>query len=132
MRSRRRGGSGRPPWPVSKGVVCRSVKFLGAGSGELATPAQSPARREVCGGRSGTAGAQPAPTAGRGCGAARGLKDGMGTALERCWAGRGRAQEGRVVMGGVGWDWGSADRGIRVVRSKEQLLFLGALVPGRG
>lgn len=27
MRSRRRGGAGQPPWPVSKGVVCCSVKF---------------------------------------------------------------------------------------------------------
>lgn len=94
MSSRRRGGAGRPPWPVSSGVVLllREVSpRLRGGEGLLSTPARSPARGEVGGGRSGTADTEPVPVAWRGCGVASGKEDGMG--VEGCWAGEDRAEE---------------------------------------
>lgn len=85
-------------------MVCCSVKFAGesgSGKGWLSTPARSPARREVGGGRSGTAGTQTCPRrlermpGGKEGG--RGMKGGTG--MEGCWAGGDRAQEDGAVMG---------------------------------
>lgn len=94
MRSRRRGGAGRPPWPVSSVVVLllREVSrgLRGGEGGSQLRHGHRPGEKLVEGGAGprtprGVEGMRSSEPGGSG------KKDGMG--MEGCWAEEDRAQE---------------------------------------